>query len=237
MADVADSLTAIDQLVFKEKKLSMEELLEAIQDGFEDYEPIRQLLLNKAPKYGNDDRIADDYAQLVARMYSEEVEKHRNARGGSFISGMYSVTSHVPFGYFTGALPSGRLPSLPLSNGASPSIGAPAKGLSATLSSVSSIDYALYPNGIAFTLSLDPGFVSGKDGIDSIMNLIKSYVKLGGMQIQFNILDPEILRDAQKNPGEYRNLLIRVAGYSAYFVDLSPDVQNDLIGRIQISST
>ena len=237
MADVADSLTAIDQLVFREKKLSMEELLEAIRDGFEDYEPIRQLLLNKAPKYGNDDKMADDYAQLVARIYSEEVEKHRNVRGGSFISGMYSVTSHVPFGYFTGALPSGRLASSPLSNGASPSIGSPAKGLSAALISVASIDYTLYPNGVAFTLSLDPGFVSGEEGIDYLVNLLRSYVELGGMQIQFNILDPEILRDAQKKPDEYRNLLVRVAGYSAYFVDLSPDVQNDIIGRFQRSST
>ena len=236
MADVADSLTAIDQLVFREKKLSMEELLEAIEDGFDDYEPIRQLLLNKAPKYGNDDKMADDYAQLVARIYSEEVEKHKNVRGGSFIAGMYSVTSHVPFGYFTGALPSGRLPSLPLSNGASPSIGAPVKGLSASLSSVAGIDYSLYPNGVAFTLSLDPGFVSGEDGNDYLVNILRSYVELGGMQIQFNILDPEILRDAQKNPAEYRDLLVRVAGYSAYFVDMNPDVQNDIIGRFQRSS-
>jgi len=150
---------------------------------------------------------------------------------------MYSVTSHVPFGYFTGALPSGRLPSLPLSNGASPSISAPAKGLTAAPRSVASIDYSRYPNGVAFTLSLDPGFVSGEEGIDSLVNLLKSYVELGGMQIQFNILDPEILREAQKNPDEHRNLLIRVAGYSAYFVDLGPDVQNDIINRFQSSST
>ena len=235
MADVADSFTAMDQLVFREKRLSMAELLEAIKDGFDDYEPTRQLLLNKAPKFGNDDKMADDYAQLVARMYSEEVEKHKNIRGGTFIAGMYSVTSHIPFGFFTGALPSGRLPTTTLSNGASPAIGAPAKGLTAALSSVASVDHSLYPNGVAFTLGLNPSFVTGGEGLESLVNLLRSYVKLGGMQIQFNMMDPETLRDAQKNPADYRNLVVRVAGYSAYFVDLSQEVQDEIIGRFQRS--
>jgi len=235
MADVADSLAAMDRLVFAQKRASMSELLDALRHGFEGKEPLRQLLLNKGPKYGNDDKLADKYAQLVARIYSEEVEKHKNIRGGSFIAGMYSVTSHVPFGYFTGALPSGRLATAPLSNGCSPAIGAPSKGLTAALSSVASIDYATYANGVAFTLSLEPGFVSGGQGLDSLVNLLRSYVELGGMHIQFNMMDPQILRDAQTNPSEYRNLLVRVAGYSACFVDLSQDVQNDVIGRFQRS--
>jgi formate C-acetyltransferase len=235
MADVADSLAAMDRLVFAQKRVSMPDLLDALRHGFEGKEPLRQLLLNKGPKYGNDDKLADKYAHLVARIYSEEVEKHKNIRGGSFIAGMYSVTSHVPFGYFTGALPSGRLATTPLSNGCSPAIGAPSKGLTAALSSVASIDYTTYANGVAFTLSLEPGFVSGGQGLDSLVNLLRSYVELGGMHIQFNMMDPQILRDAQTNPSEYRNLLVRVAGYSACFVDLSQDVQNDVIGRFQRS--
>ncbi len=235
MADVADSFTAMDQLVFREKRLSMAELLEAIRDGFDDYEPTRQLLLNKAPKFGNDDKTADDYANLVARMYAEEVEKHKNIRGGTFIAGMYSVTSHIPFGFFTGALPSGRLATTTLSNGASPAIGAQAKGLTAALSSVASVDHTLYPNGVAYTLGLDPSFVTGGEGLESLVNVLRTYVKLGGMQIQFNMMDPETLRDAQKNPADYRNLIVRVAGYSAYFVDLSNEVQDEIIGRFQRS--
>jgi len=235
MADVADSLAAMDRLVFAQKRASMSELLDALRHGFEGKEPLRQLLLNKGPKYGNDDKLADKYAQTVARIYSEEVEKHKNIRGGSFIAGMYSVTSHVPFGYFTGALPSGRLATTPLSNGCSPAIGAPSKGLTAALRSVASVDYSKYSNGVAFTLSLEPGFVSGGQGLESLVSLLKSYVELGGMHIQFNMMDPQILRDAQTNPSEYRNLLVRVAGYSACFVDLSPDVQNDVIGRFQRS--
>jgi pyruvate formate-lyase/glycerol dehydratase family glycyl radical enzyme len=233
MADVADSLAAIDQIVFRERKVSMDELIAALRDGFEDHEALRQLLLNRAPKYGNNERFVDDYAQLVARIYSEEVEKHKNIRSGSFIAGMYSVTAHVPFGLFTGALPSGRLPSTPLSNGASPVVSAPAKGLTAVLHSVTSIDYTRYPNGMALTLSLDPSFISGEEGLESLTSLLKSYVELGGMHIQFNLIDPKVLLDAQTHPDSYRNLIVRVAGYSAYYIDLGKEVQDEIIGRIQ----
>jgi len=235
LADVADSLAAIDQIVFREKKVSMNELITALRDGFENHEPLRQLMQNKAPKYGNDEKFVDDYAQLVARIYSEEVEKHRNIRGGSFISGMYSVTTHIAFGLFTGALPSGRLPSTPLSNGVSPAISAPSKGLTAVLNSVTSIDYTLYPNGVAFTLALDPSFVEGESGLESLVSILTSYVELGGMHIQFNMIDPEVLLKAQANPHSYRNILVRVAGYSAYYVDLGKEVQDEIIGRFRKS--
>ncbi|UCH04922.1 MAG: formate C-acetyltransferase/glycerol dehydratase family glycyl radical enzyme, partial [Candidatus Thorarchaeota archaeon] len=193
MADVADSLAAIDLLVFREKKVSLDLLIEALENGFDNHEPLRQLLLNKAPKYGNDDELADYYASIVAEIYSREVEKHQNGRGGSFIPGMYSVSTHVPFGYFTGALPSGRMPTVPLSNGVSPAIGLSSRGLTATLSSVTQLDHTLYPNGIAFTLALDPGFVTGEAGLEPLVSLLRSYVELGGMQIQFNMMDSQQL--------------------------------------------
>ncbi len=233
LADVADSLAAIDLLVFKEKKVGFEQLLEALKNGFDNEESLQQLLLNKAPKYGNDEALVDYYASLVAEIYSREVEKHKNGRGGSFIPGMYSVSTHIPFGYFTGALPSGRMPTAPLSNGASPAIGFNLHGLTATLSSVTKLDYTLYPNGIAFTLALDPGFLNGKAGLDSLVSLLRSYVELGGMQIQFNLMDPQQLIDAQSNPEAYKGLVVRVAGYSAYFVSLSEDVQNEVIARFE----
>ncbi len=233
MADVSDSLAALDQLVFKEKKVSMNELLKALKANFEGYEDLRQLLINRAPKYGDDDDLADKYAQLVAKIYSEEVEKHRNVRGGWFIPGMYSVTTHVAFGYMTGALPSGRKSGEPLSNGASPSIGSGKKGLTAAIKSTTKVDYTLYPNGIAYTLTLDPNIVKEEKGQNLLSSLIRTYSELGGMQIQFNIVDSKTLIDAQKNPDSYKNLLVRVAGYSAYFVDLSEDVQNEIIKRYQ----
>jgi formate C-acetyltransferase len=233
VADVADSLAAIDELVFKQKLVSMLELVNAMREGFEDYESLRQLLLNRAPKYGNDEEAADEYAKLVARIYSDEVEKHQNIRGGSFIPGMYSVSTHVPFGYFTGALPSGRLPTTSLSNGASPSIGSLRKGPTATVHSVSKIDFTHYPNGIAFTLGLDPGFVSGEEGTEILSSLIKSYAEMGGMQIQFNMTDTQKLLDAQENPEHYKDFIVRVAGYSAYFTELTKDVQDEIIGRFQ----
>jgi formate C-acetyltransferase len=233
VADVADSLMAIDKLVFKQKTVTMPELLEAMMEGFEGYETMRQSLLNKAPKYGNDEETVDEYAKLVARIYSKEVEKHQNIRGGQFIAGMYSVSTHVPFGYFTGALPSGRLPTKSISNGASPSLGSMKKGPTAAAKSVAKIDYANYPNGVAFTMGIDPGFISGEEGPQILSSLIKSYAQMGGMQIQFNMTDMKILLDAQENPDAYKDLLVRVAGYSAYFTDLSKDVQDEIIGRFQ----
>jgi formate C-acetyltransferase len=235
MATVADSLSAIDQLVFRENRISMDELVAGLREGLEGNEPLRQLLKNRGPKYGNDNELADEYARLVSRIYSEEVEKHPNVRGGSFIPGMYSVSTHVPFGYMTGALPSGRVEGTPLSNGASPSVGSTREGLTAAMVSASKVDYKLYPNGIAFTLSVDPALASG-DGSDTLTSLIQSYVKLGGMQIQFNMTNVDDLRSAQKKPDAHRDLLVRVAGYSAYFTDLGQDLQEEVIGRFQRSN-
>jgi len=231
MADVADSLAALDQLVFKEKKISMGDLLEALRKNFEGSEELRQLLVNRSPKYGDDEELPDKYAQLVTKIYSEEVEKHQNIRNGWFIPGMYSVTAHVPFGYVTGALPSGRMAGEPISNGASPAIGSGKKGLTAAIKSAAKVDYTLIPNGMAFTLTLDPNIVSGEEGTDILASLIKTYAELGGMQIHFNVVDSETLREAQKCPEAYRNLIVRVAGYSAYFVDLAEDVQDEIIKR------
>jgi len=233
LADVADSLAAIDQVVFKEKLVSMKELIEALQNNFEGKEELRQLLINRAPKYGNDDDLADKYAQIAAKIYSEEVEKHRNIRGGWFIPGMYSMTTHVGFGLFTGALPSGRKLYDPLSNGISPSLTSQRKGLTAAMKSVTKIDHTLYSNGLAYTVTISPSLFSGENGIDNLISLIKAYIRLGGMHIHFNVVDVNTLLEAQKNPEKYRHLLVRVAGYSAYFVDLTKDVQNEIIRRYQ----
>lgn len=231
LADVADSLAALDQIVFKEKRMGMKEMLEALRKGFEGYGEFRQFLVNRVPKYGNDDDLVDKYAQLVARIYSEEVEKYRNVRNGWFIPGMYSMTTHVGFGFFTGALPSGRKLNEPLGNGISPSAGSDRKGLTAAMRSVTKIDHTLYPNGLAYTLTLSPTLFSGKEGIDKFVSLVRTYMELGGMHVHFNIVDVDTLLDAQKNPDKHGGLLVRVAGYSAYFVDLTKEVQDEIISR------
>ena len=231
LVDVADSLAALDQLVFREKRIDMKGLLEALRRNFYGQEELRQLIINRVPKYGNDDDLVDKYAQLAARIYSEEVEKHRNVRNGWFIPGMYSLTTYVGFGFLTGALPSGRKLNDPLSNGISPYAGSDRKGLTAAMRSVTKIDHSLYPNGVAYTVSLSPAIFSGKEGMEKFISLIETYIKLGGMHIHFNVVDVNTLLDAQKNPEKYRDLLVRVAGYSAYFVDLTKDVQDEIIKR------
>jgi len=183
MADVADSLTALDLFVFKEKKYTMKQLLSVLNQNFEGSEDIRQFLVNKSPKYGDDHEIADKYAKLVSKIYSEEVEKHQNIRGGSFIPGMYSVTAHIPFGYLTGSLPSGRIAGSSLSNGASPTIYSGKKGMTAILNSVSKIDFSLYPNGVNFILTIDPELFAGEKGSDLFSSLMKVYIQNGGMQV------------------------------------------------------
>ncbi len=233
MAEVADSLTAIDQLVFQQKKVTLLAFLEAMRKDFKNAEELRQSILNKVPKYGEDDAIADRYAQLVAQIYSEEVERHRNARGGWFIPGMYSVTTQIPFGYVTGALPSGRLAGEPLSNGASPTSRARLKGLTSAMRSAAKIEWEQYANGIAFTATLDPALVAREDGVNLLASLMQAYVELGGMQVQFNIVDEQTLRAAQTHPESYPQLLVRVAGYSAYYNSLMKDVQDEIIKRYE----
>ena len=231
LADVADSLAAIDKLVFKEKKITMEELLEALRTNFEGREDLRQMLLNEAPKYGNDDDEADKFAQIVAQIYSEEVMRHINVRGGIFIPGAYPMTTFVPFGRFVGALPSGRKAREPLSNGVSPASGSERKGLTASMRSVTKVDYSLYPNGVSYTVTLPPDLFSGYEGTEKLAALIKTYFELEGMHMHFNVVDIETLIEAQKNPEKYRDLIVRVAGWSAYFVELTKDVQDQIIQR------
>jgi len=231
LADVADSLAAIEWAVFKERVVTMDELVEALKTNFEGREELRQILLNKAPKYGNDDDAADEYARLVAQMYSEEVEKHKNVRGGDFIAGMYSMTTHVGFGWMTAALPSGRRASEPLSNGASPQSYSMTKGLTAAIRSVSKVDFTRYPNGAALTLTVDPKLFAGPEGVATFASLLRSIVELGVMHVHFNVVDVNVLLEAQKDPERYRHLVVRVAGYSAYFVDLTKEVQEEIIRR------
>ncbi|MFX1487209.1 MAG: glycyl radical protein [Promethearchaeota archaeon] len=231
LADVADSLAALDRVVFANGKVSMGELTEALRNNFEGDGDLRQLLINKSPKYGNDNDIADKYAELVARMYSEEIGKYRNVRDGDFTPGIYSLSTQIGLGFQTSALPSGRKHGEPLSNGISPCIGSERKGVTAAMRSVTKIDHALFPNGVSYTVTLSPTLFEGGQGLNNLKALIKTYMELGGMHIHFNIVNVKELLDAQKNPERYRHLMVRVGGFSAYFVDLTREMQNEIISK------
>jgi formate C-acetyltransferase len=227
IADVADSLAAIEHTL--RQGYSLDEIIEACRSNFEGHDELRSVLLN-APKYGNDSQV-DEYARLVLEMYCDEVTKYRNFRGGRFTAGCYPMTTNVAFGFMTSALPSGRLQGTALNSGVSPATGMDREGVTAAIKSVCKLNYEKLSNGASFTVNLDSGILGAK-GREIIKALIKSFVELGGMHIQFNVLNEGVLRKAQEEPENYRWLLVRVAGWSAYFVELSRAVQDELIARI-----
>jgi len=234
-ATVGDSLAALDALVFDENggNITMEELLTALDADFEGYESLRQLLVNQAPKYGNDDEATDRFTRLAAEIYCREVERHSNPRGGYYQPGLYSVTTHVALGLAVGATPDGRHAGAPLSQGISPVQGRDRKGPTAAMKSVARLNHTLVSNGSAFNQKLNPAFLRGGKGPGTLASLLRGYVQLGGMQLQWDLVDNEMLRAAQEHPEEYRDLIVRVSGYSAFFTDLERVVQDDIIMRIE----
>lgn len=227
IADVADSFAAIEHALGQ--GYSLDEIIQACRSNFEGYDELRSVLLN-APKYGNDSH-ADKYARLVQEIYCDEVTKYRNFRGGMFTAGCYPMTTSVAFGFMTSALPSGRLQGTALNSGVSPATGMDREGVTAAIKSVCRLNYEELSNGASFTINMDSG-IPGVKGREVIKALIRSFVELGGMHIQFNVLSEDVLRKAQEEPENYRWLLVRVAGWSAYFVELSRALQDELIARI-----
>lgn len=233
VSDVADSLAAIKKFVFEEAKLSMEELISALDSNFKDNPKLRYLLSEKAPKYGNDDDYVDSIAVEVAKQYCQEVKKYKNARGGYFNPGLYPVSANVSMGLNVGALPSGRLAKEPLADGVSPSVGADRNGPTSVIKSVSKLDHIEASNGTLLNQKFSPEVLKTKAQLVKFMGLIRTYFELGGWHIQFNVVSAKTLREAQRNPEQYRNLLVRVAGYSAYFVELDRSVQENIIVRTE----
>jgi formate C-acetyltransferase len=233
VADVADSLAVIQKLVFEDKTITMEELLSALKTNFEDREELRQTLINGAPKYGNDIDSVDQLARHAGRVYCEEVEKYENPRGGIYNPGLYPVSANVPLGRNTAALPNGRRATAPLADGISPTHGSDQNGPTAVVKSVSKIDQMIASNGTLLNQKLSPGLLQDEKGLHSLSNLIRAYFDLHGKHIQFNVVDSKTLREAQKKPDQYANLVVRVAGYSAFFTQLHKDVQDDIIGRTE----
>lgn len=233
IADTADSLAAVKRLIFDEKVISMDQLIQATEVDFEGWDKLRETLIQKAPKYGNDIDEVDDLAREAVLFVNSEIMKHRNIFGGQAQAGIIPVTSGVPFGKVVGALPNGRHANQPYADGVSPTPGMEQEGPTAVLKSVCKLDPAQLRNGILFNFRINPTAVKSDEGLKKFAALIRTYNDLGGWHVQFNLVDTSTLLDAQAHPEKYPTLLVRVAGYSAYFASLSKEIQDDLIRRIE----
>jgi formate C-acetyltransferase len=227
-----DSLAAIRYHVFDRKDVTMAELLEALEANFKGHERTMQVLLNKTPKYGNDDEYADALLTDLFNAFYAEVNGRKNTKGGNYRVNYLSTTCHVYFGSVTGATPDGRKAYEPLSDGISPVQGADRRGPTAVLKSAARMDHAR-TGGTLLNQKFTPQLLEGEEGIDRLAHLVRSYFKLDGHHIQFNVVTAETLRAAQENPEKYRDLIVRVAGYSDYFCDLTTALQNEIIARTE----
>ncbi len=230
VVEVGDSLAAIEDVVFRAHRATMAEIVRACREGFAGHDVLRARL-RKAPKYGNDDPFADGFVARAMELFSACLAGQLNTRGGEYAAGFYSVTAHQAFGEIVGALPSGRLAGAPFSSGLSPTNGVDRLGPTAALRSVAGLPLYLGRNGVNFNLKLDPWVVSGAQGSRRLRALIDGGFAAGCMQMQVNVLDPQMLIEARDHPGRYPGLLVRVSGYSAYFDDLSPEIKQEIIER------
>lgn len=236
LGDVADSLAAIKKLVFEDRELSMEELIDALDSNFEGREPLRQKLITQAPKWGNDDDYVDDLAREVVRLYCDEVSQYSNTRGGVYRPGVYSVSANVPLGLHVGALPNGKLSRAPLADGVAPVHGCDLKGPTAIAKSVAKLDHEIITNGTILNMKFSPKLLEEVSGKRGLAHLVRTYFDLGGWHVQFNVVSADTLRAAQKEPEKHKGLIIRVAGYSAFFVELDTAVQDDIIDRTELKT-
>jgi formate C-acetyltransferase len=232
IGSITDSLAAIKEVVFDESVLSLVELVDVLRADFADREPVRQRLINKTHKYGNDDDYADDLMVRVFEKLIEYVDGRPTARGGQYRVEMLPTTSHVYFGSVTGATPDGRKAGLPLSEGISPVQGADRLGPTAVVKSAGKMDH-VKTGGTLLNMKFSPSLLAGEEGIDHLTHLIRGYFKLDGHHMQFNVVSADTLRAAQEDPSANRDLIVRVAGYSDYFCDLSRELQDEIIARTE----
>lgn len=232
-ADAGDSLYAIKKAVFEEKTLSFKELISELKSNFKS-ENKRKILLN-IPKFGNDIEEVDEMVMYVAGTFSKVLNEYTNYRGGKYVTGLYSMTTHAYFGKITGALPSGRKKGVSFSSGIAPTNGADKNGPTAMFNSLNRIDYSKFANGINLNVKFNKQMLKGETGKNAIKSLVTTYFRRKGMQVQLNVLDPKILLKAQKDPDTYPNILVRVSGYSAFFNDLTVEAQNEIITRSSLN--
>ena len=229
---MADALSAIKYQVFDRQEVTMVELLKALKTDFEGQERLRALLLNRSPKYGNDDDYADQVMRAVFEAYFQAIDGRPNTRGGNYRINLLPTTVHIYFGSVTGATPDGRKAGVPLSEGVSPVQGADRHGPTAVIKSVAKMDH-VRTGGTLLNQKFTPQVLKDDAGLDHLVQLVRAYFKLDGHHIQFNVVDADTLRKAQKHPEQYRDLIVRVAGYSDYFCDLGQVLQDEIIARTE----
>jgi len=238
IATAGNSLAAIKKLVFDDRAISMAQLRHALKTNFEDDTTspsgpeIRQLCV-RAPKYGNDDPYVDDITKDYLNIMVKELSRYRTRQGGGYEATIAPVATHIVYGMLCGATPDGRKAGEPLSDSVSPAQGTDVNGPTASIKSVSNLEHVNFAQGTIFNMKMHPAPLESKAGMLKWANLIRTYFDLGGWEIQFNVVDAETLRDAQMHPENYRDLVVRVVGYSAFFVELEESVQNDIIRRTE----
>jgi formate C-acetyltransferase len=234
LGTLVDSLAVIKYMVYDKKLISARDFLEAVLDNWEGREELRQRIHTIVPRYGNDDPYVDGIAKWVVDTYCEKVSSCTGPRGNTYAPGLYPVAMHVLFGLLSWATPDGRKTGEPLSDGISPKQQMDRNGPLAVLNSVSSFDQVQATNGTLLNMKLHTKSVEG-EGVDKLRALIKTYFSMGGMEMQFNIVGADTLRKAQENPDEFEDLVVRIAGFSAYFVELHEAMQNDVINRTELA--
>ena len=235
LATVANSLAAIQWAVFEEKLVTMGELVDHLKNNFKDAEALRQKIINYAPKYGNADPKVDEIAVWVAKVYSEEARKHECILGGVYRPLLVASGTHVYEGRETGATPDGRLAKQPVSNGISPANGTEKNGMTSVLQSVCAVSAIPMPDGTGMNMNFNPAMIQTEEGLDKFTSLLEAYFDMGGRHIQFNPYSMETLKDAQQNPKNYPDLMVKVSGYSYRFIDLSKALQDDILTRTEFS--
>jgi len=234
VANVADSLQVVRKVVFDKKELTFDQLKAILAADFKGYEDWQQYFINRVEKYGNDIDEVDYLASDVLRFYCKEVEKYNNVRGGIFQPGSYTVSAHIPLGADVGASPDGRNAGYQLADGGlSPMVGRDVKGPTAVLKSVGKLDSYLLSNGSLLNQKFHPSALEGEEGLERFVAYLRAFSALKLTHIQFNIISADTLRKAQKNPDQFRSLVVRVAGYSAFFTELDESIQNDIIRRTE----
>lgn len=234
IANLSDSLHALKGMVFDQQRLSFDELLSVLKANFAtpEGEKVRARLINRFEKYGNDIDEVDNISAELLRHYCKEVEKYQNPRGGYFTPGSYTVSAHVPLRSVVGATPDGRFAGEQLADGGlSPMLGQDAQGPTAVLKSVSKLDNTLLSNGTLLNVKFTPVTLEGEAGLRKLVGFLRAFTQLKLQHIQFNVVNADTLREAQQRPQDYAGLVVRVAGYSAFFVELSKEIQDDIIRR------
>ena len=229
---ITDSLAAIKYNVYDHKKFTMKELMQALESNFESSPVIANLVRNKTPKYGNDDDYADSIMKDVFEFYQGTVTGRPNMKGGTYRVNMLPTTCHVYFGDVMLASPNGRLARKPVSEGISPEKGADTHGPAAVIKSAAKMDH-LNTGGTLLNQKFTPNVVAGEDGLNHLADFVSSYFTMDGHHIQFNVIDRSVLFEAQKHPEEYKDLIVRVAGYSDHFRNLSKVLQDEIIERTE----